>query len=100
MGEELTTVQAARAEVARRSVRALADRLEGSHLPSHPAWKCQTCTGTPWPCQPARERLEQAYGNDRIGLSMYLGSLLPAALTEMPTTEPAELYERFVLWTR
>ncbi|MEV0212789.1 hypothetical protein [Micromonospora sp. NPDC050695] len=101
MGEVPTSVRAARAELAARSVRALEQRLEGQHMPSRPAWTCKACDpNTPWPCQPARERLIEAYGENRISLSMYLASLLTAALVEMPKTPPAELHERFVAWTR
>ncbi|MFG1916256.1 flavin reductase [Micromonospora sp. NPDC048898] len=99
MGEEPTTVRAARADLAQRSARALADRLEGEHLPSRPTWDCRTCE-TPWPCDPARVRLAETYGENRVSLSMYLASLLDAALVEMPDTPAAELHERFVSWTR
>ncbi|MEU8329800.1 flavin reductase [Micromonospora sp. NPDC048839] len=101
MIEEPTTVRAARANIAQRSVKALPERLQGEHLPSQPTWDCASCEGQiPWPCDPARARLAEAYGENRISLSMYLASLLDAALVEMPDTSPAELHERFVSWTR
>ncbi|MEU7590658.1 hypothetical protein AB0A95_30750 [Micromonospora sp. NPDC049230] len=99
MGEEPTTVRAARDYLAQRSVRALGERLEGEHLPRTPTWDCQTCK-QPWPCAPARDRLTETYGENRVSLSMYLASLLDAALVEMPDTPAAELHERFVSWTR
>ncbi|MGC4811581.1 hypothetical protein ACLQ29_13750 [Micromonospora sp. DT228] len=39
-------------------------------------------------------------GENRVSLSMYLASLLDAALIEVPDTPAAELHERFVSWTR
>ncbi len=94
-----TTVRAARAIQADRSVAALDRRLNGDHLPRRPSWECRTCERD-WPCDPARVRLAEAYGRDRVGLSMYVGGLLFAATAELPATPPAELYERFVAWTR
>ncbi|MFJ2083987.1 hypothetical protein ACI2KV_21650 [Micromonospora chokoriensis] len=76
-------------------------RVDGEHLPRRPQWQCQTCDpDTPWPCHPARVRLAEAYGRDRIGLSMYVGGLLFIVAVELPDVPPAELYERFVAWTR
>ncbi|MEH1168934.1 flavin reductase [Micromonospora sp. CPCC 205539] len=99
MAEEFTTVRAARAAQADRAVGALERRLDGEHLPSRPGWACRTCEQD-WPCDPARVRLAEAYGADRIGLSMYVGSLLFVVTAELPAVAPTELYERFVLWTR
>ncbi|MEV4388318.1 flavin reductase [Micromonospora sp. NPDC049580] len=93
MGEEPTTIRAVRVELGERSVRALTDRLEGEHLPRRPEWTCLTCEQE-WPCDPARMRLAEAYGDNRISLSMYLASLLYVALPEMPQTPSAELHER------
>ncbi|MET7945588.1 hypothetical protein [Micromonospora sp. NPDC005324] len=45
-------------------------------------------------------RLAEAYGRDRIGLSMYVGGLLFIVAAELPDVAPPELYERFVAWTR
>jgi hypothetical protein len=87
---------------ARRAVEALERRLDGDpHEPNRPGWTCRTCHGgVPWPCSLARTRLAEAYRIDRVGLSMFMGDLLTAALVEMPTTEPQELFERFITWTR
>ncbi|MFG1841138.1 hypothetical protein ACGFH8_22270 [Micromonospora sp. NPDC049175] len=75
--------------------------MNGEHLPSRPQWQCQMCAAdTPWPCHPARVRLAEVYGRDRIGLSMYVGGLLFIVAVELPDVAPAELYERFVSWTR
>ncbi|MFG1839116.1 hypothetical protein ACGFH8_11855 [Micromonospora sp. NPDC049175] len=99
MSEEPTTARVAWANLAQRSVNALGERLEGEHLPTRPTWDCGTCE-TPWPCDPARVRLAETYGDNRVSLSMYLASLLDAALVEMPDTPAKELHERFVSWTR
>ncbi|MFF0229058.1 hypothetical protein [Micromonospora sp. NPDC005254] len=45
-------------------------------------------------------RLAEAYGCDRIGLSIYVSGLLVVVVVELPEVAPAELYERFVAWTR
>lgn len=84
-----------------RAVQALDERLDGNPHQPGPAWTCRTCPGdVGWPCSPARTRLAEAYPGDWLGLSVYMGSLLTAALTEMPATPPAELHERFTAWTR
>lgn len=90
----------ARPARARRAVEALERRLDGSpHEPRRPEWTCRSCDA-PWPCSPARVRLAEAYGDNRISLSMYLASLLTAAYPEVPTTPPGELFDRFIAWTR
>ncbi|MET8255912.1 hypothetical protein [Micromonospora sp. NPDC005205] len=45
-------------------------------------------------------RLSEAYGRDRIGLSMYLGSLHAVVVMELPAIPAGELFERFVSWAR
>lgn len=96
------TTPTQRPDRARRAVQALEGRLDGNpHTPNRPGWTCQTCNGgKPWPCDPARVRLAEAYGTDKTNLSMFMGSLLTAALTELPNTPPAELFDRFISWTR
>lgn len=91
----------ARPARARRAVEALEGRLDTSpHHPRPSTWTCQGCPGdVAWPCDPARVRLAEAYPSDRVGLSMFMGDLLAAALTEMPNTPPDELFERFIHWT-
>ncbi|MEU0547285.1 hypothetical protein [Micromonospora sp. NPDC005979] len=44
--------------------------------------------------------MAEAYGRDRIGLSMYVGGLHAVAVMELPTIPAGELYERFVSWAR
>lgn len=96
------TAPTARPARAIRAAAALEERLDGDpHQPNRPGWTCQACNGgAPWPCSPARVRLGEAYAGDLVALSAYMGALLAAALTEMPTTPPAELFDRFINWTR
>ena len=67
------------------------------HLPTRPSWDCQACD-KPWPCDPARERLTQMYG--RTTLSIFAAERLIEAARDVPTITPAELFERFLSWTR
>ncbi|GAB3842046.1 hypothetical protein GCM10029963_14420 [Micromonospora andamanensis] len=84
-----------------RAVDALPARLADEHLPRRPEWTCASCEGEPsWPCAPARVRLAEAYGRDRVGLSMYAGALLTAALDDLPREDPGELTTRFLAWLR
>ncbi|WP_433459674.1 hypothetical protein [Micromonospora sp. CA-248212] len=104
IGEVPTTVTAAvraRAAQGERAAAALDGRLADFHVPRRPEWTCRSCEqDTPWPCAPARVRLAEAYGRDRIGLSMYVGSLHAVAVIELPAIPAGELYERFVSWAR
>ncbi|WP_240033066.1 hypothetical protein [Micromonospora globbae] len=79
---------------------ALEARIGGNgHQPERPSWDCLSCR-QPWPCPPARVKLGETYGPDRIGLGMYMGALLLAAVIEMPEPAPDDLFQRFVAWTR
>ncbi|MCI4064307.1 hypothetical protein MRQ36_17565 [Micromonospora sp. R77] len=75
------------------------------HVPIRPLWLCRVCAA-PWPCQPARLLLLMEYRRDRPGLSVHLaGCLFDAtadllALNPNPGPSPAELFERFLAWTR
>lgn len=93
------TAQTRRPAPALRAVQTLDERLDGDPHQPAASWDCQRCDA-PWPCSPARTRLAEAYRGDWVGLSVYLGALLVAALSEMVDTPPAELHERFVAWTR
>lgn len=99
MSEVPTTIRAANALHAERSVAALDTRLGGEHMPRRPQWDCQACEQD-WPCDPARMRLAEEFGASRVSLAMYVGGLLDVALAELPTVATADLYERFVSWTR
>ncbi|MGW5582213.1 hypothetical protein [Micromonospora chokoriensis] len=102
MAETPTTVREAwEAEQARgrKAVAALDRRLNGQHTPRRPQWDCDTC-GQDWPCHPARVRLAEAFGRDRVGLSMYLGAVYATAINELPATTTGETWTRFVGWVR
>lgn len=102
MAERLTTVRQAWEAELTRGRQACVDldrRLAGQHTPRRPQWDCDTC-GRVWPCDPARVRLAEAYGRDRVGLAMYCGALYPVASAELFAAAPGELWERFVGWTR
>ncbi|WP_327041029.1 hypothetical protein OG400_27120 [Micromonospora ureilytica] len=97
-----TTVRAAldaEHDRGRQAVAALDRRLGGQHTPRRPQWDCDTCEQA-WPCDPARVRLGEAYGRDRVGLAMYCGALYPVASAELSGAAPGELWERLVGWTR
>ena len=66
------------------------------HIALRPSWDCGSC-GKPWPCDPAREGMA---AEDPITRSIFLSLLLHEAAGDMPTAPPAELFERFVAWTR
>ncbi|MGK5674865.1 hypothetical protein ACSNOB_18730 [Micromonospora sp. URMC 106] len=74
------------------------------HVAARPAWRCRVCAA-PWPCQPAKLALRVEYAHDPVGLSVYLCVLLHEAagdwlrLRPRPP-DPAELFARFVGWTR
>ncbi len=70
-----------------------------AHPPLRPSWDCASC-GTPWPCSPARVEIGERYADDRVGLAIYAGMQLDHAAREVPAADPADLYERFVSWTR
>ncbi|MEU8327128.1 flavin reductase [Micromonospora sp. NPDC048839] len=102
MSEVPTTVRAAQeAEHARgqQAVATLDRRLNGQHTPHRPQWDCGAC-GQDWPCDPARVRLAETYGRDRVGLAMYLGAVYAAAVDELPATTTGETWTRFVGWVR
>ena len=67
------------------------------HTADRPSWDCRAC-GRSWPCDPARERLIREM--DRVSLAIYMGSSLDEAVQDLPSGPPAELFERFLRWTR
>ncbi|SCE97650.1 hypothetical protein GA0070216_103472 [Micromonospora matsumotoense] len=75
------------------------------HVPMRPLWLCRVCAA-PWPCQPARLLLTMDYRQDRVGLSVYMAGRLFDATGDLVTLNPnavpppAELFERFLAWTR
>ncbi|KWV29456.1 hypothetical protein AWV63_28495 [Micromonospora rifamycinica] len=75
------------------------------HVPMRPLWRCRVCAA-PWPCQPARLMLTRDYRRDRVGLSVYMAGRLFDATGDLVTLNPnavpapAELFDRFLAWTR
>lgn len=67
------------------------------HIPDRPSWDCRACTRD-WPCDPAREHL--AAELPPVQLGVYAAVTLGEAVQDMPATPPAELYDRFIGWTR
>lgn len=67
------------------------------HLAERPTWDCRACE-RPWPCDPAREALAAELG--RTELTLYLSGHLDEAARELPGAPAAELYDRFLGWSR
>lgn len=67
------------------------------HLPCRPSWDCLAC-GQSWPCAPAREHLASTH--TRTWLAIYAAAQMQDATVDLPTATPAQLYERFLSWTR
>jgi hypothetical protein len=70
---------------------------ERPHQPVRPSWRCIACH-QPWPCVPARRDLLLDLG--WLRLAIYCGTLLQAAASDLTQATPAELWPRFVEWTR
>lgn len=75
-----------------------------SHVPLRPLWICRSCAG-PWPCATARLLLKAEYHDDRAALAVFMSTVLHVAAEELgklnnPGPQPAELFTRFVEWTR
>jgi hypothetical protein len=76
-----------------------------AHLPLRPLWLCRVCAG-PWPCAPARLALKAEYVGNLVALSIYMATMLYEAAADLhrlnpePGQDPAELYARFIRWTR
>jgi hypothetical protein len=67
------------------------------HTAARPSWDCDACDQT-WPCDPAREALRGEMSPAE--LAIYMWSCLDEAVFDLPPTPPAELFERFLKWTR
>lgn len=65
------------------------------HTCERPSWSCRVC-GQPWPCVTARVSL--AAGGDLVMLTMYMWGHLDRAVADLPSEEPADLFERFLGW--
>ncbi|MBL7260752.1 hypothetical protein JKJ07_41330 [Actinoplanes sp. LDG1-01] len=64
---------------------------------ARPSWDCVAC-GQTWPCDPAREELRSDM--DLVELAIYMWDRLDEAVSDLSPNPPAELFERFLKWTR
>ncbi|GAA4439288.1 hypothetical protein [Phytohabitans houttuyneae] len=73
----------------------------GDHLPHPPDWVCTGCSKD-WPCDPAREALATEFGAGAgvVTLGALMSMHLANATVDLTSVPPAELYERFIAWTR
>ncbi len=69
------------------------------HIPDRPSWECRVCAA-PWPCMAAREALLIEFAKFPSVLRIYLFGQLTDAGADIPGIEPAELYRRFLGWSR
>ena len=70
------------------------------HVAARPSWRCRVC-GAAWPCSPARLALLGEYREDRIGLLIYLATLLYEATGDLPGQAGQDrLTDRFITWAR
>jgi hypothetical protein len=65
-----------------------------NHLPRQPSWECADC-GTPWPCDEARNRLNEQLLAQRVATTLYLASCLMRAAEDLGIS-PSELAVRFL----
>lgn len=75
----------------------VADRVD--HQPLRPWWSCGTC-GDPWPCALARVRLRTDFEGFPATLIVYLCAQYAAAVSDLWSDLPRDLYQRVVLWAR
>ncbi|MEU4475276.1 flavin reductase [Micromonospora sp. NPDC023888] len=66
-------------------------------MAARPSWRCRVC-GAAWPCSPARLALLGEYREDRIGLLVYLATLLDEAAGDIEGRD--RLTDRFLTWAR
>jgi hypothetical protein len=69
------------------------------HLPTRPAWRCQSC-GIAWPCSAAKLRLLGEYRENRAALLVHLTALRDEAAAHHPGMSTPDLDDRFVAWAR
>jgi hypothetical protein len=67
------------------------------HVAARPSWRCRVC-GAAWPCSPARLALLGEYRENRIGLLIYLATLLYEAAEDLADHD--RLTDRFITWAR
>lgn len=68
------------------------------HQPLRPGWTCRRC-GLPYVCPVGRVELVLAYAHT-TALGRHASMLLEQAAQDQPELEPAELWGRFIAWTK
>ena len=71
--------------------------MTGEHLAQRPSWDCLACD-KPCPCGPARERMVGEM--DEVQLAIYAWRTLEDVAADQPTMSAAEMFDRFLAWTR
>jgi hypothetical protein len=72
------------------------------HLSGRPDWDCRSC-GRPWPCANAKADLLAEFRKFPSVLRIYMSAQMYEALNDLTShgePAPADLYERFLSWTR
>lgn len=72
------------------------------HLCQRPVWDCRTC-GRPWPCANAKSDLLAEFYKFPSVLQIYMSAQMHDALHDLTShgePVPADLYQRFLSWTR
>lgn len=72
--------------------------MDVDHQPDRPSWNCSTCSEE-WPCPPAKVRLTEATGGG-TALAITSWNYLEEFIRDQPTGPLAEVFDRFVRWTR
>ncbi|MFY1650156.1 flavin reductase [Solwaraspora sp. WMMB762] len=72
------------------------------HIASRPHWNCREC-GTEWPCESAKIEITADWANDRVGMCVYLATLMYEAIDDLLECDaeqlsPPDLYRRFLRW--
>ncbi|WJK40478.1 hypothetical protein O7608_29485 [Solwaraspora sp. WMMA2056] len=69
----------------------------GGHVAVRPLWSCAGC-GELWPCLVARVELSGVFGP--VALATYAVERMTEAAFDLPDVTAAELFDRFLVWTR
>ncbi|WP_326553613.1 hypothetical protein [Micromonospora sp. NBC_01813] len=97
-------LRSTRDEVVRFTPRhtAHAGQISLIHIASRPGWNCREC-GTEWPCETAKVEITSDWSDDRIGMCVYLATLMYEAIDDLLECDaeqlsPPDLYRRFLRW--
>jgi hypothetical protein len=71
------------------------------HEAERPTWDCRVC-GQTWPCATAKVDLVEEFERGRTMLILFMGSCMVEAIDDLKSSNgpPADLYDRFLGWTR